>query len=231
MREIVASTGFIITIVALLALSSCGGSKKDANEAKEEDVDVIGDLVEGVELDESEMEEEETPVEEQYTGPTKVTINLKVVDEKNPKGATFKLIDTTGAAIIENGKLGEPIELNQALYTAEFTTDKVFGEPVYKEEIEVAGKEQTVDAVFPAGKITLHTFKGNNQGRCVPTKFTVKSETLDKDLPGKGTTCNPLFLEAGSYELELQLSKKKVQPVKLQVNSEQMSSAKVKLEN
>jgi hypothetical protein len=60
--------------------------------------------------------------------------------------------------------------------------------------------------------------------------FSVKSETLGKELPGKGKTCQPVILQTGSYEILLDISKKKVQPVAAKVNAEQVATAPVKLE-
>ncbi len=224
-----------ITYLALITFfvstfASCGSSSpqpKDGQDTDEE-FDLVGSIVGDVEPEE--IEEEEEALSEDYTGPTALTVNLKVVNDKNPKGS-FRLLDAAGKAIIENGKLGEPNELNQGTYTVEFKSPLVHGDPTFVvEDVQVAGKKMEITEVFPAGQITLHSFRGKNQGRCVPVTFSVKSETLEKDLPGKAKTCKPVILEAGSYELLFDISKKKVQPVKMQVNAEQVSTAPVKLE-
>jgi hypothetical protein len=94
----------------------------------------------------------------------------------------------------------------------------------------VEGKEMTVDETFPAGQITLHTYRKNPSEKCKAVSFSVKLVTEERDLPGKGKTCKPIILEAGSYEVLFDISKKKVQPVKMQINSGQVSTASIKLE-
>ncbi|MCP4600995.1 MAG: hypothetical protein GY847_10800 [Proteobacteria bacterium] len=224
------NTNFIAILVLgmlfTLTISACGSSQSGA-EDQEEDIDLIGSIVGEVEIEEIDTEESG---EAAYTGPTSLTVNLKVINKKNPKGS-YRLLKADGTVVVEKGKLGEAIELNQEVYSVEFTSPLVFSNPTYTvNEVEVAGKEMTLDEVFPAGQITLHTYRGKQQNRCVPVAFTVKSETLEKDLPGKGKTCKPIILEAGTYEVLLNISKKKVQPVSMRVNSEQVSSAQIKLE-
>jgi hypothetical protein len=215
-----------------LAVAACGGSTPPPEDQKgDEDVDVIGSIVGDVEVDPEDMEEMEDEGEV-YTGPTKLTVNLKVVTELNPEGS-FSLMDTTGTKVVENGVFGQEYEVNQGLYSAEFKTPAVFSEPVYTVEIEVAGKKQEVKEVFPAGQLTLHTYKGKNpKSACKTVTFSVQNVGGDKpvDLPGKGKTCEPVILETGSYEILLDISKKKVQPVKAMVNAEQIGTAPVKLE-
>lgn len=223
----------MIGLCALLALTAaaCGGADAPPPKQSDEDVDLIGSIVGDVEVEEEDLEEAEDDGEI-YTGPTKLTLHLKVVNETDPEGA-YSLTDTTGKKVIENGKLGEEVEINQGLYTAEFKTPKVFGEPVYSTEIEVAGKKQELKEVFPAGQLTLHTYKGNNpNGPCKAVSFSVQNVGGNEpvDVPGKGKTCEPLILEAGSYEILLDISKKKIQPVKAMVNAEQIGRAPVKLE-
>lgn len=214
-----------------LAASACGGSDATPQNQADEDVDLIGSIVGEVEVEEEDLEEAEDDGEV-YTGPTKLTLHLKVVNETDPDGS-YSLTDTTGTKVIENGKLGQEVEINQGLYTVEFKTPKVFGEPVYSTEIEVAGKKQEIKEVFPAGQLTLHTYKGKNQnGPCKAVTFSVQDVGGNEpvDVPGKGKTCEPVILESGSYEFLLDISKKKVQPVKAMVNAEQVSTAPVKLE-
>jgi hypothetical protein len=225
------STLGICTLFAL-AVAACGGSAPPPQDQKgeDEDVDVIGSIVGDVEVDPADLEEEDDG--EIYTGPTKVTVNLKVVTETNPEG-TFTLMDTAGNKPVENGVFGQEYEINQGLYSIEFKTPTVFGEPVYNTEIEVAGKKQEIKEVFPAGQLTLHTYKGKNpNGPCKSVTFSVQNVGGDEpvDVPGKGETCEPVILETGSYEILLDISKKKVQPVKAMVNAEQISTAPVKLE-
>ncbi len=220
-----------VFLLAALA-AACGGKApppEGAGAGEEEDVDVISSLVGDVEIDESDLEEAD-PGQEVYTGPTELTINLKVINEKNPEGS-YTLKDTTGTAIVENGAFGEPVEVKQGLYTAEFHTPLVFAEPSYTvEELEVVGKEQTVDEVFPAGQITLHTYRGKNVKRCKAVEFSVFDKTDEVELEGEGETCEPLIIESGHYEVRLQISKKKYQPVEIRVNAEQVASSRVKLE-
>ena len=134
--------------------------------------------------------------------------------------------------IIENGTLGDTVEINQGTYTLEFRSPEVFGEPVYAVELDVVGKEMTVNEIFPAGQITLHTYRGRAEGRCVTTSFTLFNieEEEPVQVGKKGKTCNPLIVETGHYEVRLHLSKKKYQPVEMRINREQVQTSKVKLE-
>jgi len=221
---------YVFAFLFSLCCLSCGGSQADPGNADDEDylASIVGDVDAGAEL-----EEEAAPGEKAYTGSTELTVNLRVVNDKNKKGS-FKVIDAEGKVVVEKGKLGEPFEIDQGVYTIEFKSALVFGDPVYRvEDVAVEGKEMTLDETFPAGQLTLHTYRKNPKGKCKAVSFTVKSEKFEtegKKLPGKGRTCKPIVLEAGSYELLLDISKKKVQPVKIQVNPEQVSSAAVKLE-
>ncbi len=222
---------FVCHLAFLLAVShlACGGAEPVAQTADDEDYDPIAALVGDVEVEEEEEGDTES-VEEAYTGPTKLTVNLKVVNEKNPEGS-YRLLDSSGAVIIKNGKLGEEIELNQGIYSIEFETPLVFGKPKYLvENVEVADEKMTLDEIFPAGQITLNTYRGKNVKRCVATSFTVISKTKEKDVPGKGKTCSPLILETGHYEIQLILSKKKYQPVEMRINREQVQTSNIKLE-
>jgi hypothetical protein len=107
----------------------------------------------------------------------------------------------------------------------------VFGDPVYiSDVVDVAGEKMAVDQIFPAGQITLHTFAGKAEGRCVPTPFTVFDLENEKELTGKGKTCAPLVVETGHYEVRLAVGKNKVQPVEMRINREQVQTSKVKLE-
>ncbi|MCP4679988.1 MAG: hypothetical protein GY854_31750 [Deltaproteobacteria bacterium] len=213
-----------------LCCLSCGGSQADPGHADDEDylASIVGEVDAGAEPD-----EEDAPGEKAYTGSTELTVNLRVVNDKNKKGS-FKVLDAEGKVVVEKGKLGESFEIEQGAYTIEFKSRLVFGDPVYRvEDVAVEGKEMTLDETFPAGQLTLHTYRKNPKGKCKAVSFSVKSEKFEsegKELPGKGKTCKPIILEAGSYELLLNISKKKVQPVKIQVNHEQVSSAAVKLE-
>jgi len=223
-------------ICALFALASaaCGGSAPPPQDQQggSEDIDVIGSIVGDVEVDPADLEDEEDETGEIYTGPTKLTLHLKVVTETDPEGS-YTLTSTTGAKVVENGQFGQEIEINQGIYTATFKTPLVFGSPVYETEIEVAGKKQELKEVFPAGQLTLHTYSGNNaNGPCKAVTFSVHDVggTDPIEVPGKGKTCQPVILETGSYEILLDISKKKVQPVKAMVNAEQIARAPVKLE-
>jgi len=213
----------------LAALCLRCGSAQPPPEEQDDGVDLVSSIVGEVDT-EGHVDDEGDPVGEEYKGPTALTVNLKVINDKKPKGS-FRLVSSDGTVITENGKLGEVTELNQGVYTFEFKSPSVFGDSTYVvEDVEVQGKKMELNKVFPAGQITLHTYRGSNTNRCVPVTFEVRSKTEEKNLPGKGKTCQPLILDAGSYEILLNLSKKKVQPVALQVNSEQVSSAKVKLD-
>ncbi len=223
----VVSMGIVVILIA-----ACGSSQPPPptnQDTDEEDFDLVGSIVGDVEPEE--LDEEGDEIGQGYTGPTSLTVNLKIVNDKNPEGS-FKLTAADGTVITENGKVGEVTELNQGTYSIEFKSPAVFGEATYVvEEIEVAGKKMTVNEVFPAGQITLHTYRGRKPNKCVPTTFSVKSKTEEgKTLPGKGKTCEPLVLRAGAYEVLLDISKKKVQPVEMHINSEQVSTAQVKLE-
>lgn len=220
-----------LAVGAVCLVLGCGGAAEPPPQTApgaEEDVDLIGSLVGDVEVDPEDLKEEDG--EGTYTGPTKLTLNVKVVNNENPEGS-FSLTATTGQVVVENGQFGAMIELNQGLYTAEFRSPLVFGDYVYTKEIDVSGPEATLTEVFPVGQVTLHTYRGNNaKGRCQEVAFTVRSETLAQDLPGKGKTCVPLIVEAGTYEVLLDISKTKVQPVKMQINAESVTTAPVKLE-
>jgi hypothetical protein len=171
-----------------------------------------------------------TPTGAAYTGPTKVTINLKVVNDKNPKG-TYRLLGSDGTALVQNGVFGQEIEINQGAYTIEYKTPLVFGDPIYLTDVvDIVGEKQQVDNVFPAGQITLHTFRGKAEGKCVPTQFTVYDLENAKELTGKGKTCSPLILETGHYEVRLSIGKNKIQPVEMRINREQVQTSKVQLE-
>ena len=222
----------IIVLAAFVVLISigCGGSQETPETADDVTEDDIYDSIVG-DVDESELEiEDDEPEEDAYTGPTQLTVNLKVINEKNPEGS-FKLLDASGRAVLENGKLGEPMEVLQGEYEIEFKSPLVFGEPVFSvKNVDVTGEKMEISEVFPAGQITLHTYKKRPNEKCKSVPFSVKFETGDKELPGKGKTCKPIVLEIGSYELLLDVSKKVVQPVKIQVTKEQVSTASVQLE-
>jgi len=165
-----------------------------------------------------------------YTGPTKLTVNLRVVNEKNPKG-TYRLLGSEGTALVENGVFGQEIEINQGSYTIEYKSPLVFGDPIYLTDVtEVVGEKMAIDNIFPAGQITLHTFQGKAEGKCVPVTFTVYDLENAKDLTGKGKTCAPLILETGHYEVRLNVGKNKIQPVEMRINREQVQTSKVQLE-
>jgi hypothetical protein len=165
-----------------------------------------------------------------YTGPTKLTVNLKVVNDKNPKGS-YRLLGSDGTALVENGVFGQEIDINQGSYTIEYKSPLVFGDPIYLTDItEVVGEKMTIDNIFPAGQITLHTFQGKAEGKCVPVTFTVHDLENVKDLPGKGKTCTPLILETGHYEVRLSVGKNKIKPVEMRINREQVQTSKVQLE-
>jgi hypothetical protein len=221
----------ILALVAVSALifTACG-PEPPPKDAEDEDVDLIGSIVGEVEVEEEDLEAVEEP-DEVYTGPTKATINLRVVNETNPEGS-YTLTDTTGAKIIENGEFGKEIEINQGLYQAAFKSPLVLGDPVYETEIEVAGRKQEIKEVFPAGQLTLHTYKKDPKGPCKAVTFSVRNTSGNEpvDVPGKGKTCKPVILQTGSYEILLDISKKKVQPVAAKVNAEQVATAPVKLE-
>jgi hypothetical protein len=221
-------------LMGVLAIA-CGGAPAPAPETAEddEDFDLVGSIVGEVEIAEEEDLDDNGETAEEYSGPTQLTVNLKVVNEKNPEGSSYRLLDASGKALIENGSVGAETVLNQGNYSIEFKSSKVFGDRTYLvEDVEVIGKKLSIDSVFPAGQITLHSFRGKKEKRCVPTKFTVQMLVEEKQvkLPGKGQTCEPLILETGTYEVLLSISRKKVQPVKLQINSGQVASAKVKLD-
>ncbi|MDD5305896.1 MAG: hypothetical protein PHU25_01110 [Deltaproteobacteria bacterium] len=235
---------FLFTAVIVpcaLGLVACGSSAPKAQTA-EDDGNLASILCEKGEdcsalEGKAEIKDEDTtkpaPVEEAYTGPTKLTVNLKVVDHKNPEGS-YRVLKADGTAALENGKFGETVEVPQGLYNIEFKTKAVFGEPTYTaEDIEVTGKEKKVDEIFPAGETLLHTYLNKKDGPCVKKSFTVKSETLNKELPGKGKTCEPVVLETGRYEILLDMGKKAgktvVKPVSIMVNAEQKQSAPVNL--
>lgn len=210
---------------------SCGKSAPPPKTSENDD-DYLEDIV--GEVDESEVDEaageEEKPAEEAYKGRTKLTVNLRVVNSKNPKGS-FKLMDSNGKVVVEKGKLGETLDVDQGSYTLEFKTPLVFDEPVYKvENVKVEGPEMTIDESFPAGEIKLETYRGKPGGNCKSVSFSVRNQTEERDLKGKGKTCKPIILEAGSYELLLDIGKNKVQPVSLKVDREQVSSAAIELE-
>lgn len=219
-----------VALVALVA-AACGGSKTEVKDQGDEEVDVIGSIVGDVEVDPSTVETAPEEQGEAYKGPTTLTVNLKVVDERNPEGS-FTLKDAEGRAVIENGAFGKPQQVNQGAYTLEFRSPLVFGKPVHTvEDVTVAGPEQTIDETFPAGRITLKTHKGATFKKCTPVAFTVVRKEGEEAVEGTGKTCAPLVIQAGHYEVRLQLSKKKYQPVEIRVNAEQMSESPVKLED
>jgi hypothetical protein len=219
------------SLTALFALThfSCGGSEAQSRTAEDDEdyiEDIIGEVDEQAEL-QSETDDRE---EDAYKGSTKLTVNLRVVNSKNPR-ALFKLMRSDGKVIVDDGKLGKSFDVDQGVYTLEFKTPLVFNEPVYRvEEVRVAGKEMNVDESFPAGEITLDTYRGKQGSKCKSVTFSVRNETKEEDLPGKGKTCKPIILEAGSYELLLDISKNKVQPVQIKIDREQVSRASIELE-
>ena len=213
---------------SILATAGCGGSTPPPKDAEDEEFDLVASIVGDV--DPVEAEAETTSAPEVYTGPVSATINLRVINEKSPRG-TFKLTNAEGNVVIEKEKIGATVELSPGVYSIEFHTPDVFGKPAYVvEDIEIEGKEMAVDNIFPAGQITLHTFRGQAKGRCIAVPFTVKSETLGEKLKGKGKTCEPLVLETGAYEVLMNVSSKKTQPVSLKINREQVSEVAIKLE-
>jgi len=218
---------FALGALAAATLAACGGK---APPPQNDDVDPIEAALGGVEVEPVSEEAAAATEASAYTGPTKVTVNLRVVNEKNPKGS-YRLLTAEGTAVVENGVLGEPVEINQGQYTVEYKSPLVFGDPVYTSDtVDVVGQEMTIDNIFPAGQITLHTYQGKNEGRCVPVPFTVYDKGNDKELAGKGKTCAPLVLETGHYEVRLEIGKNKIQPVEMRINREQVQTSKVQLE-
>ena len=212
--------------VAALAVA-CGGKVPPPQDDVDPVAAALGDTVLEP-VTEDEVATGDAPAA--HTGPTKVTVNLRVVNEKNPKG-TYRMLGSDGTAVVENGTFGQELELNQGQYTIEYKTPLVFGDPVYLTDVvDVAGPTQQIDSIFPAGQITLHTFQGKAEGKCVPVPFTVYDLENAKDLTGKGKTCAPLILETGHYEVRLAVSKNTVQPVEMRINREQVQTSKVKLE-
>jgi hypothetical protein len=237
MKITVLSTAAIVSCA--LGAAACGSSAPKPQTADDdeslasilceqgEDCAALDGKAEGV----TEETHKAAPLVETYTGPTSLTINLKVVDRKNPEGS-YRLLKADNTAVVENGKFGEAVEVPQGTYNIEFKTKVVFGEPTYTaEDIEVVGKQWKVDEIFPAGETLLHTYMKKKDGPCVKKVFTVKSETLNKELPGKGKTCEPLVLETGRYEVLLDMGKKAgktiVKPVSLMVNAEQKQTAPI----
>jgi len=221
--RLIAMIGFVAAISA-----ACGGKGPPPTA----DVDPVEAML-GDTVIEPVVEDEPTDTAgggAAYTGPTKVTVNLRVVNDKNPKGS-YRLLGSDGTALVENGVFGQEIELNQGAYTIEYKTPLVFGNPVYLTDvIDVVGEKMAIDNVFPAGQITLHTFRGKAEGKCVPIPFTVYDLENAKDVTGKGKTCAPLVLETGHYEVRLAVGKNKIQPVEMRINREQVQSSKVQLE-
>jgi hypothetical protein len=216
--------------IVVLSWAACGGSPPQANNQGDEELDVIGSIVGDVEIDQS-LEGSPAGQAAAYTGPTTLTINLKVVDKHNPEGS-YTLKDAEGKVVIDKGGFGKAEQVNQGAYTVEFSTPLVFGKPLYTvENLTVAGPEQTVDEVFPAGRITLNTYRGATFKKCTAVPFTVVRKEGEVALEGTGKTCGPLVIQAGHYELRLQLTKKKYQPVEIRVNKEQMSESPIKLED
>jgi hypothetical protein len=220
-----------LAVLGLLATSvsaACGGSKKPA--AQTDDVDPVAAALDGVDVKPIGEEAPAAAAAPSYAGPTKVTVNLRVVNDKNPKG-TYRMLDLNGTAAIENGTPGETVEVKQGSYTFEFKTPLVFGSTAYMSDVvDIAGETMQVDQIYPAGQITLHTFQGKNESRCVPVPFTVFDLENQKELAGKGKTCEPLIVETGHYEVRLAVDKNKVQPVEMRINREQVQTSKVKLE-
>jgi len=222
----------VFVALAAWSLAACGGATPEPrDQARDgEELDVIGSIVGDVEVD-LEAVEEIAEEEETYTGPTTLTINLRVVDQRTPQGS-YTLKDAGGKVVVDKGELGKPVQVNQGAYTIEFRSPVVFGNPVYVlKDVAVAGPEQTIDETFPAGRLTLNTHRGATFKRCTPIAFTVVRMANEEPLEGTGRTCEPLYIEAGHYELRLQLSKTKYQPVEIRVNREQMTEAPIQLEN
>lgn len=220
--------GIIALVGSIAALAAaCGGKVPPPQDDVDPVAAALGDTVLEP-VTEDEISDGDAPAA--YTGPTKVTVNLRVVNEKNPKG-TYRMLGSDGTAVVENGTFGQELELNQGQYTIEYKSPLVFGEPLYLTDvIDVAGQTQQIDSIFPAGQITLHTFQGKAEGKCVPVPFTVHDLENAKDLPGKGKTCAPLVLQTGHYEVRLAVGKNKVQPVEMRINREQVQTSKVQLE-
>ena len=218
--------GLLVTAMS----TACGGAKKNAPK-QTDDVDPIAAALGGVDVQPvTDEAPAAAPTAPSYTGPTKVTVNLRVVNDKNPKGS-YRMLDMNGTAVIENGTLGETVDVKQGSYTFEFKSPLVFGDGAYlSDTVVVAGETMTVDQIYPAGQITLHTFQGKNEARCVPVPFTVFDLENQKELAGKGKTCEPLIVETGHYEVRLAVGKNTTQPVEMRINREQVQSSSVKLE-
>ena len=213
--------------IAVAISAACGGKAPPPQDDVDPVALALGDTVVTPVVED---EPAATPTGAAYTGPTKLTINLKVINDKNPKGA-YRLLGSDGTALVENGVFGQEIEINQGQYTIEYKSPLVFGDPIYLTDVtDVVGEKQVIDNVFPAGQITLHTFRGTAEGKCVPTAFTVFDLENNKELTGKGKTCAPLVLETGHYEVRLSIGKNKIQPVEMRINREQVQTSKVKLE-
>jgi hypothetical protein len=218
---------FAILGLAAAISAACGGKAPPPQNDVDPVEAMLGDtVIEPVVEDTS----GDTAAGAAYTGPTKVTVNLRVVNDKNPKGS-YRLLGSDGTALVENGVFGQEIEINQGSYTIEYKSPLVFGDPVYLTDVtEIVGEKMAIDNIFPAGQITLHTFQGKAEGKCVPVTFTVHDLENVKDLTGKGKTCAPLVLETGHYEVRLSVGKNKIQPVEMRINREQVQTSKVQLE-
>jgi hypothetical protein len=217
---------FAILGLAAAVSAACGGKAPPP----QADVDPVAAMLGDTPLTPVVDEQPTATTAAAYTGPTKVTINLKVVNDKNPKGS-YRLLGSDGTAVVQNGVFGQEIQVNQGSYTVEYKAPLVFGDPVYLTDVvEVVGETMVIDNVFPAGQITLHTFRGKAEGKCVPMPFTVYDLENAKDVAGKGKTCAPLILETGHYEVRLNVGKNKIQPVEMRINREQVQTSKVQLE-
>ena len=142
-KERLFTTASAIIVLAWVA-SSCGGASTPPKSSGEEaDGEYLSDIVGDVE--ESEIQEAHTDqkVEQAYSGPTELTVELKVVNELNPEGS-FKVIDADGNTVKESGALGEPFELAQGTYSIEYTSPLVFGKSTYLvEDVQVAGENDS----------------------------------------------------------------------------------------
>jgi hypothetical protein len=224
------SFGIFATLGLVAALSTACGGKGPPPQT--DDVDPVAAALGDTVLEQVAVDDQAagTAAAPSYTGPCKLTVNLAVVNDKNPKGS-YRLLGSDGTALVENGVFGQEIEINQGQYTVEYKSPLVFGGPLYLTDVvPVAGEKQTIDNIFPAGQITLHTFRGKAEGKCVPVPFTVYDLENAKDVPGKGKTCAPLILETGHYEVRLEVGKNQIQPVEMRINREQVQTSKVQLE-
>lgn len=137
-----------------------------------------------------------------------IFITIKVNGEK-ASGIVQVFANSPESREVAKGKSEEPIQLPPGEYYISVTCTSLIDEPVHKLPSLVTLKpgqkyEQVIK--FTAGTIILQTYKDNQPLKGKPLKL--KAEGSSTYFNQKGKTWEPLMLSPGTYEAEVEVSKK-----------------------